>query len=84
MDIFESTEGIDISPAAGVAVAALRQAASAAVVKKNDAILLNITGGGEKRFRKENRTYQIEPRIISKKISEKEIGELLCHTLKRS
>lgn len=83
MDVFEKTEGIDISPAAGVAVAALGEAARQGVVKKGDSILLNITGGGERRLAKESKTYSVEPRFISKKISEKEI-ELLCGALKKS
>jgi hypothetical protein len=45
---------------------------------------LNITGGGEKRLGKEKKTYAVEPRLVSKKITEKEIEELLCHALKKS
>lgn len=83
MDIFEKAEGMDISPAAGVAVAALGEAARQGIVKKGDSILLNVTGGGERRLSKERKTYSVEPRLISKKISEKEI-ELLCDALKKS
>jgi cysteate synthase len=83
MDVFEKAEGIDISPAAGVAVAALGEAVRQGVVKKGDSILLNITGGGERRLAKERKTYSVEPRFLSKKISEKEI-ELLCGALKKS
>jgi len=84
MDIFEETEGIDIVPAAGVAVAALRNAVSAGAIQGKDTVLLNITGGGEKRLWKERRSYTVEPVVISKKISESEIEELLCDTLKKS
>ncbi len=84
MDVFEETEGIDIVPAAGVAVAALRNAVSTGVIQKKDTVLLNITGGGEKRLGQERRTYTVEPVVISKKISEGEIEELLCDTLKKS
>ncbi len=83
MDLFESTEGIDISPAAGVAVAALKEAVSKPAFSRNDTILLNITGGGERSLKKEIRTYKVTPRYVSKRISEKEISELLCNALKK-
>jgi cysteate synthase len=84
MDLFETAEGIDIVPAAGVAVAALRKAAAAGEIKPGESVLLNITGGGEKRLGKERKTYEVEPRIISKKLNEKEIEELFCGTLKKN
>lgn len=83
MDLFEKTEGIDIVPAAGVAVAALQKAVSDGNVKKKDTILLNISGGGEKRLRKDMKTYRVNPVYVSKTISEKEIEELLCNLLKK-
>jgi cysteate synthase len=83
MDLFEETEGVDIVPAAGVAVAALKNAVEKGNVKAGDTILLNITGGGEKRLGREMKTHDVEPRVISKKITEKEIEELLCETLKK-
>jgi cysteate synthase len=84
MDAFERTEGIDIVPAAGVAVAALMDAVRGAAVQKSDTILLNITGGGEHRLRKDVRTYKVTPRYVSKKISDAEITELLCDALKKN
>lgn len=84
MDTFLTTEGIDIVPASGVAVAALMQAVESGEVRRNNVILLNITGGGEKRLGKEKKTYAVEPRMVSKKITEKEIEELLCHALKKN
>lgn len=80
-DIFEGTEGIDIVPAAGVAVAALKEAVNRGTVRRTDTILLNITGGGEKRLKKEMKTYASYPSVISKNISEREIEELFCNTL---
>ncbi len=84
MDVFEKTEGIDIVPAAGVAVAALKSAVDTGKVDSSDTILLNITGGGEKRLKKEKKTYEVKPFFISKRISEKEMEALLCDTLKKS
>jgi cysteate synthase len=84
MDTFEESERIDIVPASGVAVASLEQAVSKGAVRKGETILLNITGGGEKRLGRERKTYDVEPRVISKKITEKEIEEILCETLKKN
>ena len=46
MKLFEKCEGIDIDPAAGVALAALRRAVSSERVAAEATILLHITGGG--------------------------------------
>ena len=45
---FLELEGIDIYSAAAVAVASLGKAVKDNSVKKNEVIMLNITGGGEK------------------------------------
>jgi len=84
MDIFEDVEGVDIVPASGVAVGALINAVRDGIVKKDELILLNITGGGEKRLRMEKQTFNVEPKVISKKITDKEIEELLCPILKKN
>ena len=84
MDAFNKAEGIDIVPASGVAVAVLETAVKKGTIKKSDIVLLNITGGGEGRLRQHKTTYSVAPQFISKKASEKEIGELLCHVLKKS
>jgi cysteate synthase len=82
-DAFEKAEGIDIVPASGVAVAALIQAVRAGVLRKEETVLLNITGGGEKRLKRAKRTFPVEARFVSKNITEKEIEDLICHALKR-
>ncbi len=51
--LFAKVEGIDILPAAAVAVASLEQAVSRNRIKENDVTLLNITGGGGRRLRKD-------------------------------
>ncbi|MEK7225970.1 MAG: cysteate synthase, partial [Bacteroidota bacterium] len=83
MDLFESLEGIDIVPAAGVAVAALQKAATDGIIEKDSTIFLNITGGGEKRLRKDFKTYRVNPVFISKNISDKELEEVLCALRKK-
>jgi cysteate synthase len=82
MDMFQKTEGIDIVPAAGVAVASLQQAVREGHVDKQDIILLNITGGGEKRLRRDIRTHKVKPVYLSKRISDEDLEQLLCNLLK--
>jgi cysteate synthase len=84
MDLFQRTEGSDIVPAAGVAVAALQQAVRNGIVRPDELVLLNITGGGEKRLAPDNKVPCLEPRLVSKNITEKEIEDLLCPVLKKS
>ncbi len=84
MDLFLKTEGIDIVPASGVAVAALEQAIETRGIRKNETVLLNITGGGEARLRKDRNTHEVAPTFISKNITGKEIEDLLCHDLKKN
>jgi cysteate synthase len=62
--LFEKTEGIDIHPAAGVATASLIQAVNNNLVEKDAIIMLNITGGGEERFARENELVFLKPDII--------------------
>jgi len=63
-DLFEKLEGCDINPAAGVAVESLRKAIASGKVKKEEVIMLNITGGGEKRFKAEHKWISIEPHLV--------------------
>jgi cysteate synthase len=84
MELFSNLEGIDIVPAAGVAVGALSQAVKTGTVNREDSILLNVTGGGEIMLGREKKTYNVEPAFVSKKITAKEIEELLCTLLKRN
>lgn len=62
--LFEKLEGNDIHPAAAVATATLIKAVKDNTVNKDDIIMLNITGGGEEKFKRENKTYNIEPSHI--------------------
>lgn len=64
--LFEETEGIDIYHAAAVATASLQQAVEKGVVKVDDVVMLNITGGGEKRFHKEHELHYLQPSHIFK------------------
>lgn len=62
--LFEQLEGIDIHPAAAVAVASLRQAVAKGRVPTDAIVMLNITGGGEKRFKAEHQLHYLKPEQI--------------------
>lgn len=62
--MFERTEGIDIHPAAAVATASLSNAVRDGLVEKDALIMLNITGGGEEKFKHEHRLHYLEPSLV--------------------
>ena len=51
-------------PAAAVATATLINAVKDGTIKFDDLIMLNITGGGEEKFKAENELYYINPEIV--------------------
>lgn len=61
MKLFESCEGIDIDPAAGVALAALQRAASSGQIRREATVLLHITGGGSQRRAAEKTLFPVTP-----------------------
>ena len=77
-DMFKDTEGIDIYHAAGVATASLIQAIKNKQVKADDVVMLNITGGGEKLFKKQNDVWYLKPdKVFSVNASKDEIKEFV-------
>jgi cysteate synthase len=62
--VFLETEGNDIHPAAAVATASLITEVQAGRVPKEAVIMLNITGGGEARFKKEKEVTYLKPRHV--------------------
>lgn len=62
--LFEELEGNDIHPAAAIATATLINAVKDGTVKADDIIMLNITGGGEERFKRENELHYLKPSLI--------------------
>jgi cysteate synthase len=62
--LFLETEGNDIHPAAAVATATLIEAARNGTVKKDDLIMLNITGGGENKFKVEKELFYLKPALV--------------------
>ncbi|MCB2221450.1 MAG: cysteate synthase [Bacteroidetes bacterium] len=63
-ELFLETEGIDIHPAAAIATATLLDAVQDKKVGKDDRIMLNITGGGEERFKHDKELHYLEPSLI--------------------
>lgn len=78
--LFFETEGIDITPAAGVACASLLKSAENGDIPKDALIMLNITGGGVERFYREKPIQMLEPvRIISKRdIEQHKVEQILA------
>jgi cysteate synthase len=60
---FADAEGIDLDPAAAVAVASLAQAVAVGAVAAGDLVLLNVTGGGFERLRRDYGLRQLEPEL---------------------
>jgi cysteate synthase len=75
-DMFLELEGIDIEPAAGVAVACLQDAVSQGRVEREAVILLNITGGGRGRLAME---YPLVPAKPILRLSRKFLTEDTVH-----
>ncbi len=63
-ELFEKLEGNDIHPAAAVAVATLINAAKNNTIDKDACIMLNITGGGEERFKTEHELFYLKPSLV--------------------
>ncbi|MFF7591548.1 cysteate synthase [Kitasatospora purpeofusca] len=79
--LFEAVEGIDIEPAAAVAVACLKRATESGSLAPDARILLNVTGGGRRRQRTDRHTLppaawvvptNSDPEILAGKL----LGEL--------
>ena len=59
--LFEQTEGCDIHPAAAVATAALIKAVAEGKVNKEKIVMLNITGGGERKAKEGKELWYLKP-----------------------
>lgn len=63
-NLFRETEGIDIHPASAVAVASLKRAAEDGVVAADALVMLNITGGGEERYKADHTLWYLKPSLV--------------------
>jgi hypothetical protein len=61
--MFYALEGVDIGPAAAVALDALCQAVRKQAVKPDEYILLHVTGGGREVQYSEGRVFRPEPTV---------------------
>jgi len=61
---FLELEGIDIHNAPAVAVASLAQAVNEGIVKRDEMIMLNITGGGEELAKSEQKVVYAQPDLV--------------------
>ena len=59
--LFEQTEGCDIHPAAAVATASLIKAVAEGKVDKEKIVMLNITGGGERKTKEGKELWYLKP-----------------------
>lgn len=62
--LFEELEGIDIHPAAAVAVASLINSVHDGTVQPDSLIMLNITGGGEKKYQDTHQVHYLQPDVV--------------------
>ena len=63
-NLFIELEGNDLHPAAAVAAATLIQEAESGNLDKDALIMLNVTGGGEEKFKAEKRLHYLEPTLV--------------------
>ena len=62
--LFLDTEGIDIHPAAAVALQGMINAFEAGKLPRDSVALLNVTGGGQARFQREHKCHYLKPSLI--------------------
>ena len=63
-ELFARLEGVDIEPAAAVALASLMQCVKEGRVEKDAVVMLNITGGGIARYRREFNPVRQHPDLV--------------------
>jgi cysteate synthase len=64
MTLFEESEGCDIQPAAGAALAGLIQAVEQRKVDRRDVIALHVTGGGSTKLREDYQLHALKPSLV--------------------
>jgi len=74
---FEELEGVDIEPAAAVCYGSLKRALKEGLVGPEETILLNITGGGIKKLKRDYECCRVEPEFVVKCGEEQDWRKLL-------
>ena len=79
--LFESIEGIDIMTPGAVALASLQQALASGEIDPDECTVLNISGGGVERLKREYETAPVEPwlRVTKENGAQKIIDALAQH-----
>lgn len=62
--LFLETEGVDINPAAAVALASLINEVAKGNIERDATVVLNITGGGEARYKEGRKLHHLRPSHI--------------------
>jgi cysteate synthase len=83
MDMFSWLEGIDIEPAAAVAVACLNDAAIQEKIDRDSVVLLNVTGGGRRRLAMDYPLIPAEPtlRLTRKSLAQQDTVRRLTESV---
>jgi cysteate synthase len=77
-EMFQQQEGIDIHPAAAVATATLIKCVEQKTIDPDALIMLNITGGGEEKFKQEKELHYLKPSLVfDVNASDTEVAERL-------
>ena len=63
-ELFLEFEGNDVEPAAAVAVASLIKAVNDKLIEPKSVVMLNITGGGIEKFKRENNISYLQPEKV--------------------
>ena len=63
-ELFEQTEGIDIHPAPAIALATLISQVESGNIDPKAVVMLNITGGGEKRAKEGKQLWHLKPSFV--------------------
>ena len=63
-ELFEQCEGVDIDPAAAVSLATLIEQVKRGAIDPKATIMLNITGGGQRRAKEGRELWHLKPSII--------------------
>lgn len=78
--LFSESEGIDIHPAAAVAVASLSGLARKNSIGQKSCIMLNITGGGESKFKAGKELHYLKPSAVFPVNPDPgEVKQNICH-----
>lgn len=74
---FVQLEGCDVTPAAAVAVASLFKAVETGIVKKDEVVMLNITGGGSEKMAAQRVLHRLVPsKVLSLDTPDEDIAAI--------